>query len=504
TQLDLLYPIKGYWRRMFTIYLDDVVGHGRSMEQAEGRRRILLCALRALKKPISPKEPCEVKDSVDCLGLTLSAQGWSLSPTNVKKVTVALNITPKSSKQLRSIIGVYNYGVTAFQFDDANTFSSLMAPLHVAVNTTPFKWTEECREAQQQLLNHFENSPRAYLAYEDIMSLDGDKNSLCITTDASLLGTGAHLWYVKKPAVEVAIADLQQAGRSQLISSHSSLLDQSQQRWHVFEKECYAIFQALSKWRALIISVTRFSSESQPPSVTLFSDSTVAISKFLNDPDDDLFTGKTAIKARRFRAWQMELAEFDFIPIRRCADRLEAISIGRKEVNEETQDILFPMAPIMPIVEDDADEQDELPDLPPLGLNPQDKVSLSLSTSQAEIITQAYAEDDSTYLSIRVKAIWAVAMNIEKMEKFNDLQPAEITKAKAWISAGKFLVSPITEDPPTMGLYTQSVNRGQDLRKLPWVLTIPDNAVFLHEARMTTAYDPAQQLQSARQGLLLS
>ncbi|KAF4679743.1 hypothetical protein FOZ60_014568, partial [Perkinsus olseni] len=164
-------------------------------------------------------------------------------------------------------VGVYNYGVTAFSFSEANEFSSLMAPLHDAVNVSPFKWTDECEKAQQRLLSHLVNAPRAYLAYEDLLSLDSNSSSLCITTDASLIGTGAHLWFVGKPAVDVSIPDLRVGGRAQLIGAHSSLLDQSQQRWHVFEKECYAIFQAFAKWRALIVSVTRLDDNINCPSV---------------------------------------------------------------------------------------------------------------------------------------------------------------------------------------------------------------------------------------------
>ncbi|KAF4705079.1 hypothetical protein FOZ62_020079, partial [Perkinsus olseni] len=153
-QLDHLYPIKGFWRRMFSVYLDDVVGHGKTKNQAEGRCRILLSALRAIDKPVSDKEPTVVCQSLDCLGLTLSDKGWSLSEANVKKLQSALATKPKSNKQLRSLVGVYNYGVTAFSFSEANEFSSLMAPLHDAVNVSPFKWTDECEKAQQRLLSH--------------------------------------------------------------------------------------------------------------------------------------------------------------------------------------------------------------------------------------------------------------------------------------------------------------------------------------------------------------
>ncbi|KAF4700111.1 hypothetical protein FOZ63_016788, partial [Perkinsus olseni] len=119
-QLDHLYPIKGFWRRMFSVYLDDVVGHGKTKNQAEGRCRILLSALRAIDKPVSDKEPTVVCQSLDCLGLTLSDKGWSLSEANVKKLQSALATKPKSNKQLRSLVGVYNYGVTAFSFSEAN------------------------------------------------------------------------------------------------------------------------------------------------------------------------------------------------------------------------------------------------------------------------------------------------------------------------------------------------------------------------------------------------
>ncbi|KAF4647367.1 hypothetical protein FOZ61_004272, partial [Perkinsus olseni] len=83
------------------------------------------------------------------------------------------------------------------------------------------------------------------------------------------------------------------------------------------------------------------------------------------------------------------------------------------------------------------------------------------------------------------------------------LTTAEKSKAKAWVQAGKFILSPICKDNEAVGLFTQSTNREQDMRRLPWVLVIPGPATFVNEQRMVTAYDPHQQVQAARALLVL-
>ncbi|KAF4646889.1 hypothetical protein FOZ61_005003, partial [Perkinsus olseni] len=201
-----------------------------------------------------------------------------------------------------------------------------------------------------------------------------------------------------------------------------------------------------AKWRALIVSVTRLDDNINCPSVVLFSDSTVAIAKFLNENDDDLFSGKTAIKARRFRAWQMEMAEFDHIPIRldhipgtcnvlsdlfsRCAERLEAMSSASdgNSVND------VPIMPInLPIPGEDEDFVSTAEPNDAMQSGDDHPLSrLALTSSQAEIIMNAYPEDESMFLSVRIKAIWAAANNIQDLAAYGDLTTAEKSKAKAW------------------------------------------------------------------------
>ncbi|KAF4724422.1 hypothetical protein FOZ63_015039, partial [Perkinsus olseni] len=221
--------------------------------------------------------------------------------------------------------------------------------------------------------------------------------------------------------------------------------------------------------------------------------------------------------ARRFRAWQMEMAEFDHIPIRlghipgtcnvlsdlfsRCAERLEAMSSAPdgNSVND------VPIMPInLPIPGEDEDLVPTAEHNDAIQSGDDHPLSrLALTCSQAEIIMNAYPEDESMYLSVRIKAIWAAANNIQDSAAYGDLTTAEKSKAKAWVQAGKFILSPICKDNEAVGLFTHSTNREQDMRRLPWVLVIPGPATFVNEQRMVTAYDPHQQVQAARYGLLL-
>ncbi|EER13556.1 hypothetical protein Pmar_PMAR017824 [Perkinsus marinus ATCC 50983] len=238
----------------------------------------------------------------------------------------------------------------------------------------------------------------------------------------------------------------------------------------------------------------------------------------MNNNDEDLFSGKTAIKARRFRAWQMEMSEFDYVNIRmahvpgvcnvlsdlfsRCAERLEQSHMT--PVDEMANE-----APTMPIylpTYGEAQEEDgdnTVGHIYTGAIYDYELSHLAMTPSQAEIIADSYAVDETMYLSVRLKAVWAAANGLLDSETYSDITSVEKAKAVAWIEARKFITSLICKENGAMGLFTQSTNREQDLRKLPWVLVIPGPAVFVNELRLVTAYDPQQQLQSARQGLLL-
>ncbi|KAF4649345.1 hypothetical protein FOZ61_001436 [Perkinsus olseni] len=475
----------------------------------------------ALKLPLSDKVPIEVSTEVDCVGVAVSQAGWSLSSKNRGKLIKALNATPKTAKQLHSLIGVYNYGSTGFVTSKASEVATNLAVLHTAVHTKPFKWTPQCQHAQDFLREHLASSPRAFLAFDDLLTkCKGGPYSLAITVDAADVGIGGHLWMVRQPARATSIHDLANAEIATLISAFSLILDSHQKAWHTFEKESFAIYSAVMRWRSLLIGATRDDTAAtyslDECSIKIFTDSTVAVSRVGKGFDIDLTSSKVTLKAKRFRSWQLEVSEMSYLPI--CVVHSDGTSNSISDFYSRYTEFLQDSAPSTEhaVVEVGSQQQplqlgDEISstlfmapneDEDPIDSDaddtskPGEVVHLCLTQGQAAVIETSYHTDESKYLNVPISLVWKILNDQDHHEFADNL----VQRAKAWIAGGKF-TRRLTESPH-YGMFTQATKRQQDLRDLPWVLVIPSTAIFYEENLINHCYDPQQEATSARDSLM--
>jgi hypothetical protein len=160
------------------------------------------------------------------LGHKVDAKGMSIDPTRVDSL---LRIkAPKTRKQLRGILGTFNY-VRKF-IPNFSGITATLTPLTSEAN--PFVWTEEHSQALQELKDAVSKAPT-------LANIDYSKQ-IFINTDASKRAVGAVLYQLDENSSPVAIAFT------------SRKLASQQTRWPNWERELYAVFVAFEVWHHLI------------------------------------------------------------------------------------------------------------------------------------------------------------------------------------------------------------------------------------------------------------
>jgi hypothetical protein len=116
-------------------------------------------------------------------------KGIRISDEGLHRLRQCLEITPKSTKEMRRLIGGINYANSVFNFTDSpSRFGELMKPLHESVSMKTFKYTEESARSVMELKSRIRNH---HTPFVDIDSLLDEHHILVITTDACDSGVGA-------------------------------------------------------------------------------------------------------------------------------------------------------------------------------------------------------------------------------------------------------------------------------------------------------------------------
>ena len=163
---------------------------------------------------LKPAKCLFFSDRVTCLGHVITREGILPDPDNLAKIPNWP--VPWNVREVRGIIGLGNY-YRWFVKD----YSKRVQPLvSLTKKNTPFKWTQECQEA-------FEDLKRALLG-PDIMSFPTDDRLFILDTDASDGTIGAVLSQV-------------QLGREKVITFGSWSLGKSERNYCATDRELLAL-----------------------------------------------------------------------------------------------------------------------------------------------------------------------------------------------------------------------------------------------------------------------
>ena len=196
------------------IYLDDVIIFGRNFEENIERLDVVLTWFGAAGLKLKPTKCLFFLDRVTFLGHVITKERILPDPDNLAKI--ANWPVPRNVREVRGIIGLGNY-YRRFVKDYRKRVQPLVS---LTKKNTPFKWTQECQEA-------FEDLKKALLG-PDIMSFPTDDGLFILDTDASDETIGAVLSQV-------------QLGREKVIAFGSRSLGKSERNYCATDRELLAL-----------------------------------------------------------------------------------------------------------------------------------------------------------------------------------------------------------------------------------------------------------------------
>jgi hypothetical protein len=300
------------WCKWAKVYIDDILIHGSSSEECARRTALVLDCLTKYGKPISDKSTRVPQREIDCLGLEFSARGFRLSESSIEKLRRCLDPSafPKTSKQMRAVIGSIQYAHIAFSTrNHPRSFAELMAPLYDTIKTERFKMSDEATASLNTLESLITNET---MLYPNPATLIDDDHILVICCDASDKATGAAIFRCKGTAeriIEHPDTTLS-SSESTLLSIDYHILNSTEKRWFTFENECFSIVRALIKWRSLLCSAVR---QYWPVAkIVVLTDSMTTLAGWKKPSEIPAATAKS----RRFSGWASEVAFISFLPIK--------------------------------------------------------------------------------------------------------------------------------------------------------------------------------------------
>ncbi|XP_013404021.1 uncharacterized protein K02A2.6, partial [Lingula anatina] len=212
------------------IMMDDILVHGKSIEEHNARLCKLLEKARAINLKLNKEKCVFAKTEVDYVGHTLTGEG--LKPTQ-KRIDAIINMRdPENHEELKTVLGMLEY-VGKF----IPRLSQLNAPLRELKKREEWSWDAPEKQA-------FANIKEALTSTKVLRYYDVNK-PLRLTVDASTKGLGA--------------AVIQNDG---VVAYASRALSPAEQRYAQIEKEMLAVVYGCEKFHKLIYGKSDITIES--------------------------------------------------------------------------------------------------------------------------------------------------------------------------------------------------------------------------------------------------
>ena len=207
--------------KFVVVYFDDILIYSRSLTEHQTHLRAVCAKLQAEKLFVNVGKCAFLRPSVSFLGFVLSAEGIAVDPR--KTAAIRDWPTPKTPFEVRSF-----HGLAQFYRRFVKGFSSLAAPLTDLLKATTFEWSAPADRAFQQIKLALTSAP--------VLRLPDFDKLFDVATDASGLGIGAVLSQDLHP-----------------ISFFSEKLSEPKSRYSNYDRELYAVVQALKFWRHYLL-----------------------------------------------------------------------------------------------------------------------------------------------------------------------------------------------------------------------------------------------------------
>jgi hypothetical protein len=302
------------WLLWFAIYVDDITVKGPTTDRTTNRGHILLAFCQAVKLPISPKTPLplSVNTEVSAVGWVIDQHGSRADDTVVIATTMKLQSTVTTLKQARYLRGVVQAAAGAWEFTPGNarSMAEMMAPWHAAISPTegrPFKWTDECRQRQIDMIPFLKSLPRSHINPDELIT---DESCIIYVTDSSDDASGCSIWRVMIPDARDVIVpeDLEDPQLSKIVWNFAKAHTSEQKEWLTYTNETEILIVAIEKTSNRVTqALLKFDPDSPIRKIGFYSDSSTArsIAEGLTNP---AFTPEYhTAKARKWLNWSQRV-----------------------------------------------------------------------------------------------------------------------------------------------------------------------------------------------------
>jgi hypothetical protein len=215
--------LKDFIGKFVVVYLDDIMIFSRTKEEHLRHLTLVMRRLQQEKLLINLKKSSFMKIELIYLGFVISSNELKMEPEKVKAI--------KEWSSPRSMFEVRNFhGLVSFYRNFIRYFSGICVPMMDTVKNKHkyFKWTEEAERSFNILKEKITERP--------ILVLLNFENTFQVRCDAG--------------GVTIGVV-LNQDNRH--VSYFSEKLNETKRKYSMYDKEFYAIIQALNKWRHYLV-----------------------------------------------------------------------------------------------------------------------------------------------------------------------------------------------------------------------------------------------------------
>jgi hypothetical protein len=215
--------LKDFIGKFVVVYLDDILIFSNTKEEHLRHLTLVMRRLQQEKLLINLKKSSFMKTELIYLGFVISSNELKMDPEKVRAIKEWPS--PRSMFEVRSF-----HELASFYRKFIRDFSGICAPMMDTMKKKckSFKWTEEAERSFNTLKKKITERP--------ILVLPNFGKTFQVRCDASGVAIGAVLSQDNRP-----------------VAYFSEKLNETKRKYSTYDKELYAIIQALKKWRHYLV-----------------------------------------------------------------------------------------------------------------------------------------------------------------------------------------------------------------------------------------------------------
>ncbi|EER16317.1 gag/pol/env polyprotein, putative [Perkinsus marinus ATCC 50983] len=303
-----------------TVYVDDIVCFGDTIEQCQARVDFVTAVLQHLGWLTNDRKFQPPSTSIEVCGLRLVSGQWFLSDHHLQQVRQLRNQLPKTPHDLRSKLGILQFCRMLWYnprrpeqsgtHHADHSLSALARPFNDLLTDytsrnlgnskrVKLQWDEALQRRWELIFDHMQEEKLSLHCLGEPL---GSDMIWVLTFDSSETAAAGSIFKSRRPHdLNDIDHDYLQGTESVLVDSWSECYHGSSIRWPIHDREAYSLVRTLERYKYLLISTIPpidDASVNDSAHFVVLGDNSVTISNFqqLNFPADGL-------RGRRWISW---------------------------------------------------------------------------------------------------------------------------------------------------------------------------------------------------------